>query len=651
MKNIYILAILLIVISTSCLSKRALPKASLVPDYNQRISVQNAYFKKRLSFTGVLISGSVAGVGALAANEAKLTTFYNDKNEKITNEPLNYGLGGVSGLGVSFLFHDAGGWGKEKKVDDKNKRNKWIRKKIGNPNNYIIQNTSQLEVFTLVKKTAQNSWVIKNMQDLDDFLLLFPDTDGGNMLNVAKQSFSVLATNVDATMAIRKKFENTLVKDYVNEEAGNRASEQVNNYSSLDQFANQYPSHKKISELVARVTPQATRQELRAMIGQFYQANTIDETKKRYINTANNLSDYLDAINIADPKNQFFSVSTVENRAFSLIEGLQDAILFKNSFSNSKYVHRYSDRTFIGTLQDERRSGKGIMLYGNNEYYDGQWANDLKNGYGTYQNTSVIYQGYFRDGKYHGKGKLQKTNGEIYEGSFEDDLYHGKAEWVCPAKNIKKYIGSFSNGNPEGYGELTYTNADLYIGQFQEGKRHGKGKMIVKEEGDIFIPRVYEGTFENDLKEGKFTLIQEGVRDRWLDVVISYEKGVEVDRKEYKDYYKYRHTGNEADEKIYLEKERESNEERKYICEGNVSVPSYKQKNSGYEDRDIIVEFKDGLSGTLFFDQSKGEYYISDGGILGVLPRHYYYKSFSLLIKALYIYKKASGCILREGQK
>lgn len=64
------------------------------------------------------------------------------------------------------------------------------------------------------------------------------------------------------------------------------------------------------------------------------------------------------------------------------------------------------------------------------------------------------YEGYFKNGKRHGKGTLYYNGGD-------------------------KYTGTFKNGFRDGKGTHLFSNGDKYIGEFKEGWFHGRGKMII----------------------------------------------------------------------------------------------------------------------------------------------------------------------------
>jgi hypothetical protein len=86
---------------------------------------------------------------------------------------------------------------------------------------------------------------------------------------------------------------------------------------------------------------------------------------------------------------------------------------------------------------------------------------------GVYKGNS--YDGYWVNGKRHGKGKFTFEDGAIYTGEWENDERHGKGIYI-------------------------YKNGDIYEGEWKDNKRHGKG--IYKWKGGDF----FEGEWRNDTK-------------------------------------------------------------------------------------------------------------------------------------------------------
>ena len=62
--------------------------------------------------------------------------------------------------------------------------------------------------------------------------------------------------------------------------------------------------------------------------------------------------------------------------------------------------------------------------------------------------------------------------------------------------NIKSYSGDYKNGLYHGKGRLEFKDGSVYEGQFENNKMHGYGKIFFKD-GSI-----YQGNFKNNLRDG-----------------------------------------------------------------------------------------------------------------------------------------------------
>ena len=162
---------------------------------------------------------------------------------------------------------------------------------------------------------------------------------------------------------------------------------------------------------------------------------------------------------------------------------------------------------YIGQLEKGQRHGKGKLKFSDNnankqDYYVGDWVNDLKEGQGVFKWTSgFIYEGKWRnDERLH--GTMIWPSGEKYEGHWRDGKRDGAGiNYFADGKiefkgtwSLDKYIS--------GYGVMKNENGEIYEGDFMDGKKHGKGIMKYpntnknKEE-------VYEGEWANDERSGK----------------------------------------------------------------------------------------------------------------------------------------------------
>ena len=119
---------------------------------------------------------------------------------------------------------------------------------------------------------------------------------------------------------------------------------------------------------------------------------------------------------------------------------------------------------FIGPIIDSLKLNLEYKIekYLNNDKYEGEFKNGLKEGYGKYFNyeKEIYYIGQWKNDKKNGKGILYRLNSLkkreiIYEGEFLDDKKEGK-------------------------GKILYKNRDYYIDSFVNDIRHEEGKYISK---------------------------------------------------------------------------------------------------------------------------------------------------------------------------
>lgn len=178
------------------------------------------------------------------------------------------------------------------------------------------------------------------------------------------------------------------------------------------------------------------------------------------------------------------------------------------------------------TPEEEEVKAPPTSMIDGSIIYTGQtsWWTGKPQGFGrmTFIETGDIYEGYFYDGKFYGKGTYVAESGEKYEGDFKDGKRHGKGVLIYP--NRTKYEGQFEHDRPHGKGRFTEEDGTVYDGDFKMGHRcglgryqsidgsvyegewkhdkyHGKGKLIYSS-GSI-----YEGGFKDGQKHGKGTLI------------------------------------------------------------------------------------------------------------------------------------------------
>lgn len=189
--------------------------------------------------------------------------------------------------------------------------------------------------------------------------------------------------------------------------------------------------------------------------------------------------------------------------------------------------------------------GKGIQMTESGDgnhltLYQGFFKNGLYHGLGKayYLETDTRYEsysGYFKMGKRHGNGVLKlidpsecqiegkfvddelpkyvkytdKSTGEVYEGGFKGELPSGSGKYYFP--DGKFYEGEFKRGLKHGHGTMLFDVKGVrkYEGNWKKGNEHGQGMLT---EGNTS----FEGEFKHGMKNGYFTITDEQGHERQI---------------------------------------------------------------------------------------------------------------------------------------
>ena len=206
----------------------------------------------------------------------------------------------------------------------------------------------------------------------------------------------------------------------------------------------------------------------------------------------------------------------------------------------------YEDETsYTGEFSEGKRSGVGFMDEGE-DYYIGEWKNDVRNGYGyRHYFDGSVFEGSWIDDMPGGQGSYTYVNGDVVEGTWSYTM--GETIRILDTDNYYvngDYLGLMMDGVPCGFGIALIEILDedhtvLFSGEWKDGHPYGDGTFVTdsgdtltgdwsyEEDGEnsVFIldgmanglglweynNGTYFGEFRNDLSEGYgYMIFEEG---------------------------------------------------------------------------------------------------------------------------------------------
>jgi hypothetical protein len=178
---------------------------------------------------------------------------------------------------------------------------------------------------------------------------------------------------------------------------------------------------------------------------------------------------------------------------------------------------------------DGKRCGKGVRVWADGARYEGDWFEDLQQGFGVYVGpgyTGVRYEGEWLEGKRHGNGVQSyghtlggqficplgyKHEGEarcFFDGTWAEDLFEGEGTFTCC--DGRQYHGDWQRGKRHGHGRLVMVPAKMQYAAMRGigGQLQLQGVVETGEHGMVVEPDhkdrvyVYEGNFNKNKREG-----------------------------------------------------------------------------------------------------------------------------------------------------
>lgn len=167
-----------------------------------------------------------------------------------------------------------------------------------------------------------------------------------------------------------------------------------------------------------------------------------------------------------------------------------------------------SYKFYRGQIQSGTFTGRGTLVYVNDDRYEGNLVNGRPQGKGMFLavEKNERYEGDFRNGFFHGRGIFTYANGDQYTGQFAGGQPHGIGEYVylLKGKRSHAYSGQFYSGIVNGQGVVTNVNGLKCTGTFYSNRLVGKGTCTFPAQS---IFKTYTGELRDGRPEGRGTVI------------------------------------------------------------------------------------------------------------------------------------------------
>jgi len=157
-----------------------------------------------------------------------------------------------------------------------------------------------------------------------------------------------------------------------------------------------------------------------------------------------------------------------------------------NGFGTLEITTNVGRNVYRGNFKDGKYHGNGkleeSLTVTTRAYYDGNWDMGVRSGRGTYWNgTGNLYIGQWRNDKRDGQG--------AYFFGVKDWTPNKHSEfWL--SENVENYSGGFQNDLYFGHGTYRWPDGQKYVGEFFANDKHGPGTFYYP--SGTIRPQVWE---------------------------------------------------------------------------------------------------------------------------------------------------------------
>ncbi len=152
---------------------------------------------------------------------------------------------------------------------------------------------------------------------------------------------------------------------------------------------------------------------------------------------------------------------------------------YYGAFDENDIISVSDKEYYIGELAEDKFNGYGVYDK-NGDIYIGHFKDSKPHGFATwYKNGKPYYEGMWANGKFHGEGTLYKEDGLIKTGDWEN----GKLTQILVDVELPNghYNGYVKNNKPDGLGKMEYSDGSQYSGKWKNGKWNGEGTYLVND--------------------------------------------------------------------------------------------------------------------------------------------------------------------------
>lgn len=181
-----------------------------------------------------------------------------------------------------------------------------------------------------------------------------------------------------------------------------------------------------------------------------------------------------------------YSNSIYANANCRVIDKMLDSSTYKGKCSNGLAngygiaKHKTLAVTYTGQFKNGKFHGSGKLVEKykdkTNKKWEGKWHNGELNGYGKFISSNSSYKGQWKNGKSNGQGTENNfLKGTVFTGQFKNGLWlKGRLTFSDSAYLQGKWV----NGKLNGFVIEKMKSGAIYKGQYKNGTRHGKGVMV-----------------------------------------------------------------------------------------------------------------------------------------------------------------------------